>query len=595
MQSAAMTSHVTKHSVWTPLSTESCIRILTLSKAGPNNFPADAAFTISCSLVETDLDRPTSTADAFDAISYVWGSPDKIESIICNGSEVYIRRNLYLALCYIWSANPQKRLWADAICIDQDDNEEKSRQVALMNQIYSKAKCVIIWLGEPDILVESAWELIRDPINNQHLFSWWSSVLDGLATLLENEWFYRIWTYQELFLSQSAVVRCGHLAMPWEVFYRNCSDFTAHSTYQPKADQVMLHRMILSDKEGNFRRVFISDFTMLLIRTRHRVASDPRDKIYAILGLPMVQNTVRIRPDYAKSVNETYAQAALECIQQDANLSILSGAGKALEAQIGKDQTCTVPEEQQRTLNHRPGVRAAAGDFITLKNPIFSPDYLTLTLKRTESMDYYGKSLPSWVPRFDQPLAMRKVEEDGERAWSNGLCITPFRASLFRLHSLGASLMLRGLVVGTAVAETEDYPSFLPLPTCLSRFITIESVEPQTTPADVHRLLSRHHQHTYQCLSGDYRDWRYGRGTILDDPEGGELGQLGDWIVILYGAFDHCILRPFKQPSNLASEGSEEAIDLRFTIVTMAKRTWRHIKGVDLTQRPGIVLDFEIH
>ena len=74
------------------------------------------------------------------------------------------------------------------------------------------------------------------------------------------------------------------------------------------------------------------------------------------------------------------------------------------------------------------------------------------------------------------------------------------------------------------------------------------------------------------------------------------LGRLvGDWIVILYGAFEHCILRPFEQPSNLASEGSEEAIDLRFTLVTMAKRTWRHIKGVDLTQRPGIVLDFEIH
>jgi hypothetical protein len=595
MKSAAITSHVTKHSVWTPLSTESCIRILTLLKAGPNNFPADSAFTISCSLVETDLDCPTSTADAFDAISYVWGSPDEIESIICNGSEVYIRTNLYLALCYIWSANPQKRLWADAICINQEDNDEKSRQVALMNQIYSKAKCVIIWLGEPDTLVESAWELIRHPMNNQHLFSRWSSILDGLSALLKNEWFYRIWTYQELFLSRRAVVRCGHLAMPWEVFYLKCSAFTAHSTYQPKADQVMLHHMILSDKDRNCRRVLISDFTMLLTRTRHRVASDPRDKIYGILGLPMVQNTVRIRPDYAKNVNQTYAQAALECMQQDENLSILSGAGKALQAQIGKDQTCTAPEEQQRMLNHRPGVRAAAGDFITSRNPIFSSDYLTFTLKRTESMHYYGRSLPSWVPRFDQPLAMRKVDEDGVRVWSNGLCIPPFRASLFRLHSRGASLMLRGLVVGTVMAEYWYYPSFLPLPTCLSRFLTTEPIEPQKTPAEVHRLLSKHGQDNCRCLPGDYRDQEYAHSIIFDDPEGGESGQLGDWIVILYGAFDHCILRPCEYPPNLASEDSEKAIDLRFTLVAMAKRTWRHISGVDLTQLPGIVLDFEIH
>jgi hypothetical protein len=587
MKSAAITSHVTKHSVWTPLSTESCIRILTLSKAGPNSFPADAAFTISCSLVQTDLDRPTSTADAFDAISYVWGSPDETESIICNGSEVYIRRNLYLALSYIWSADPQKRLWADAICIDQDDNEEKSRQVALMNQIYSKAKCVIVWLGEPETLVESAWGMIRVPVDVEELSAWWSIIRVGLPILLKNEWFYRIWTYQELLLSQTAIIRCGHLTMAWNVFYEECLKISSTQLYEPRRDQVMLHRMVLDDKDNTFRRVFISDFTRLLVGTRHRLASDPRDKTYAILGLPKFQTTVSLRPDYSKSISQTYTEAAPECLRQDSNLSILFGAGTALHTQIIQEKIWAGLDSQEQLLNR--------GMFITLKDPIFSPDYLGSSLKRPDSESYNGERLPSWVPRFDQPLAMRKVEEDGERAWSNGLCITPFRASLFRLYSLGASLMLRGLVVGTAVAEAEDYPSFLPLPTCLSRFITIESVEPQTTPADVHRLLSRHHQHTYQCLSGDYRDWRYGRGTILDDPEGGKLGQLGDWIVILYGAFDHCILRPFEQPSNLASEGSEEAIDLRFTLVTMAKRTWRHIKGVDLTQRPGIVLDFKIH
>ena len=54
-------------------------------------------------------------------------------------------------------------------------------------------------------------------------------------------------------------------------------------------------------------------------------------------------------------------------MRQDANLSILSGAGKALQAQIGRDQPSTAPKEQQRTFNRRPGVRAAAEDFITLK------------------------------------------------------------------------------------------------------------------------------------------------------------------------------------------------------------------------------------
>lgn len=38
--------------------------------------------------------------------------------------------------------------WIDALCINQADLEERGAQVRIMPQIYTKADCVIVWLGD---------------------------------------------------------------------------------------------------------------------------------------------------------------------------------------------------------------------------------------------------------------------------------------------------------------------------------------------------------------------------------------------------------------------------------------------------------------
>ena len=62
----------------------------------------------------------------------------------------------------------------------------------------------------------------------------------------------------------------------------------------------------------------------------------------------------------------------------------------------------------------------------------------------------------------------------------------------------------------------------------------------------------------------------------------------------LCGAFDHCILRPIRRPSQVSIPGSEAAIELHFTLVAMTECIWRHIKHIDLTSLLDVVLDFEI-
>jgi hypothetical protein len=83
----------------------------------------------------------------YEALSYTWGDPNDLEDIIINGLKIKVRANLYSALRHLRTKEPRV-LWADAICIDQGNFQERTYQVGLMDYIYTRASCVLVWLGE---------------------------------------------------------------------------------------------------------------------------------------------------------------------------------------------------------------------------------------------------------------------------------------------------------------------------------------------------------------------------------------------------------------------------------------------------------------
>src|SRR5690242_3154228 len=97
---------------------------------------------ISCELIHECLDnvRP------YAALSYVWGSPLPSRDIQIDGQRVPVGENLYQAVLQLREKD-ESVLWIDAICINQSDNSEKTTQVQLMREIYSRAHGVIVWLG----------------------------------------------------------------------------------------------------------------------------------------------------------------------------------------------------------------------------------------------------------------------------------------------------------------------------------------------------------------------------------------------------------------------------------------------------------------
>ncbi|BAE65807.1 unnamed protein product [Aspergillus oryzae RIB40] len=169
----------------------------------------------------------------YQALSYVWGSEVKPESIILNGCIFHVTTNLHVALSHLRNSLFERILWVDAICINQDEEDqghEKSKQIPLMRTIYAQAERVIVWLGgatedgdkaleeirclgeSADIwhdrerqrytnsildILESSYEEIRSP--GEAAAIWYEDDPDPIENsdaclrLLQRDWFSRIW------------------------------------------------------------------------------------------------------------------------------------------------------------------------------------------------------------------------------------------------------------------------------------------------------------------------------------------------------------------------------------------------------------------
>jgi len=80
--------------------------------------------------------RRDSTQQDYETLSYTWGSPKRTDSIVCNGKSLGITRNLAVGLPYLRYGSRPRRLWIDAICIDQSNVRERTKQVQLMRDIF---------------------------------------------------------------------------------------------------------------------------------------------------------------------------------------------------------------------------------------------------------------------------------------------------------------------------------------------------------------------------------------------------------------------------------------------------------------------------
>ncbi|KAF2644168.1 HET-domain-containing protein, partial [Massarina eburnea CBS 473.64] len=95
------------------------------------------------------LTTPFNDAPHYHAVSYTWGPTTDPGTIIIgeNEAEIYVRRNCINVLRQITHFKTCEYYWIDALCINQADNDEKSYQVAMMGEIFSRADRVLACVG----------------------------------------------------------------------------------------------------------------------------------------------------------------------------------------------------------------------------------------------------------------------------------------------------------------------------------------------------------------------------------------------------------------------------------------------------------------
>lgn len=310
------------------------IRILHLH---PGRYNEDIKCTLSISTPKT----------SFEALSYVWGNSKDTVNIEVEGELTPVTKNLEAALRHLRTENEIRDLWVDAICINQNDNDERTHQVGMMDVIYQDAQRVIAWLGierntdtfelisnvarDPD----RHWDVKQNPDANDNIAP---GVFTLFAFLKGTEWFQRIWTVQEAVLAKSIIYISGSYVFENGEINDLIRSFNNHFITRACCDldeitiplgfghmesiiaeylEKISNLMNIWDKRGT-----TTPFLEIASKFRHRMATDPRDKIFGILGL--TEDLTKDVIDYKLPVSAVYTKAALQLIKNTRNLDVLS-------------------------------------------------------------------------------------------------------------------------------------------------------------------------------------------------------------------------------------------------------------------------------
>jgi len=379
------------------------IRLLVLEPISPIS---DSSSDIRCTLRHVDLDdKPT-----YKALSYVWGDPNVTFPIFIDEKQYHVTANCHAALVRLREIAKDRHLeqsddddeedsdekghsnekgsddmdeeinyggkqlivreptyfWIDAICINQQDDDEKSAQVRLMCQIYRLAEEVITWLGRSvtdrkpsdEDEEELAFGLIRD-LTDPGVFEKFETFLEvaqsgdnaksrweALAKIFSHPWFDRLWVHQEIVVSSEAIALGQYLSIPWldlgiaaatiEVHSRRCD--TWRTRYLDWGLDPSLGPLITCCGYGRVCGRFIIkanfdeergvlkgiNLLQLLYNVSAYDCSDPRDYVFSAVCLLEEGRHQSILPDYSKTLSEVYTELAWWAIQEYQDLQVLA-------------------------------------------------------------------------------------------------------------------------------------------------------------------------------------------------------------------------------------------------------------------------------
>jgi hypothetical protein len=280
-------------------------------------------------------------AKRFDALSYSCGPPVLGRTITVNNTPGFrITQNLWNALQRVRMQDGERRLWVDAICIDQEDEREKSSQVRHMHAVYSRAREVCVYFGECTEFTRASTREIGcrnngPPVEDDKVLSiagctpavhkeFVLEFVDALEADLLNDlgydaslqlWWKRLWTVQELLLAKHPVVYYGPYVMLWttvtQIWNETDPRDSLRACYKMRNDINYLEMLRCHPNR---------DLHALLSATADKCFTEPKDRIFALLGA-LPQGIISL--DYSLDVQVIHTLITLHCIATQGAFDIL--------------------------------------------------------------------------------------------------------------------------------------------------------------------------------------------------------------------------------------------------------------------------------
>jgi hypothetical protein len=340
-------SEATVNEIFLPLDTSKAeVRVATLHPRASVDAP------VRVSLQTISLQVKT----YFEALSWAWGDANDVQSILLNDEIWWAPKNLVTALEHLLPEATARVLWIDALCINQSKTTaglaERAHQIGLMRHIYTRADHVLVWMGIEREHTEGVLSFLSDVADAANPNGDEPPVLPRsfhvaykdswkVLHLLSESWWDRLWVLQEVGLGQSPMLHHGATSTPFNkaLFAINMLEARGHlwnsaGQFEAKVgpfNNPELYGFEFKDRYNNrtvmaftpLKQHFVT-FTTLLVACRFRSATDPRDKIFGLLGLVPDLVLHALQPRYDESVDKTYIRIAFALMGESQSTLLLS-------------------------------------------------------------------------------------------------------------------------------------------------------------------------------------------------------------------------------------------------------------------------------
>jgi len=333
---------------------------------------------VSCQIIHkalspglTQIEDTNNAVQGYEALSYEWGNPlnnqpvlpeiryadeeeqRKLHTIIVDGTTFGVRWNLYCALRQLRLATKPRILWVDALCIDQENDQERNYQVTLMEMIYPRADRVVVWLGR------NKWKSVN-PLSQMKDFN--DLVLRNMKTgerrnwsfngmevkflsvwyrFLDTSYWNRLWIIQEVVLAKDIVLYLGEASATWEDFYRCCAEIDGKVNRLSQTSSRIPFQLNRQRDRNTIYKVPLFDLVLIFGKS---LCTDIRDRIFGLHSLAPQCCSDSTPVEYAVPVSRKCEELAHHYLFKhysnqkaclDTDSSVLTGICRSIQDVIG--------------------------------------------------------------------------------------------------------------------------------------------------------------------------------------------------------------------------------------------------------------------